>query len=179
MTAEEVCALPEDGIDRELIRGELREQPASPRNPRHSVSEAKIAHLLRLWLDAQPLTQRRVLSGEAAFRLRRDPDTLVGIDVAISSAELMAAADAKASFLDGPPILAVEVLSPSDTHERIVEKVDLYLEVGTLVWVVDPDFRTVSVHRPGREVEVFNVTHELSGEPELPGLRIKVAELFG
>ena len=54
----------------------------------------------------------------------------------------------------------------------------MYLEVGTVVWVVDPDFRTVSVHRPGRFVEGFNETQELSGEPELPGFRVRVADLF-
>ena len=33
MTAEELLALPDDGIDRELIRGELRENPMTTRCP--------------------------------------------------------------------------------------------------------------------------------------------------
>jgi hypothetical protein len=37
MTAEELLALPDDGIDRELIRGELREYPMR-KPPRRSVN---------------------------------------------------------------------------------------------------------------------------------------------
>jgi Uma2 family endonuclease len=82
------------------------------------------------------------------------------------------------SFYDGAPILAVEILSPSDKHEDIVEKVGLYLEVGTMVWVVDPDFRTVSVHGPGQLPETLNAKQELSGEPELPGFCVAVERIF-
>ena len=47
-----------------------------------------------------------------------------------------------------------------------------------LVWVVDPHDRTVLVYRPKAEPELFNIRHELSAEPELPGLRIPVAQIF-
>ncbi|MCA1687004.1 MAG: Uma2 family endonuclease, partial [Planctomycetia bacterium] len=97
---------------------------------------------------------------------------------AYASAELVARTEPKAVFYDGAPTLAVEILSPSDRQEDIAEKVDLYLEVGSTVWVIDPDFRRLSVHRPGQLVETFNENHELSGEPELPGFRVRVAEFF-
>jgi Uma2 family endonuclease len=178
LTAEEIIALPEDGTLRELIRGELRERPMTLRNRTHSAIEARIARILGNWLDQRPLPRGEVLSGEAGFRLKRDPETFVGIDVALVSAELVAAADPKSAFYDGAPVLAVEILSPSDSQGEVAEKVGLYLEVGSVVWVVDPDFRRVSVHRAGRLTETFNETHELSGEPELPGFRVRVAELF-
>ena len=54
MTAEELMALPEDGIHRELIRGELREKPMTVRNRKHSRVEAKLAKILGNWLDGQP-----------------------------------------------------------------------------------------------------------------------------
>ncbi len=38
MTAEELLALPDDGIDRELIRGELREYPMTTRGVPHIAS---------------------------------------------------------------------------------------------------------------------------------------------
>ncbi len=44
MTAEEMLALPEDDIGRELINGELREEPMTRRNQWHSGTEANIAH---------------------------------------------------------------------------------------------------------------------------------------
>ena len=178
MTAEEIFALPDDGIDRELIRGELRERPMTRRNRGHSGAEAKIAKILGNWLDTRPSPRGAIHSGEAGFRLRRDPETMVGIDVAYASAELVASTDPKAVFYEGAPTLAVEILSPSDQHGDVSDKVDLYLEAGSVVWVVDPRFRSVSVYRPGRDVEHFNKSQELSGEPELPGFRVPVAELF-
>lgn len=179
LTAEALMAMPDDGIDRELIRGELRERPMTRRNRNHSEAEADITYLLKLWLAQRPEPRGKIHSGEAGFRIRRDPETFVGIDVAYASAELVARTDPKLPFYDGPPVLAVEILSPSDTHEGIVEKIALYLEAGTVVWVVDPDFRIVHVHRPGHAPESFNDQRELSGEPYLPGFRVPVARIFG
>ena len=84
MTEEEFLALPEDdGIERELIRGELREYPSmTTRGYAHSVVVFKIGHHLSLWLRRQPEPRGTIIGGEARVRLRRDPLTFVGIDVA-------------------------------------------------------------------------------------------------
>lgn len=179
MTTEEMLAFPEDGVDRELIRGQLRERPMTRRNRWHSSVEASIAHILRGWLDIQPEPRGLVVSGEAGFRLRRDPDSTVGIDVAYVSAEV-AAIEPDVMYFEGPPVLAVEILSPSDKQEEIDEKVELYLETGVaVVWVVNPRFKTVCVYRPGADPELFSQRHELAAEPHLPGFRVKLASLFG
>jgi Uma2 family endonuclease len=179
MTTEEMLALPDDGMDRELIQGQLRERPMTKRNMEHSSVAARLTQILANWLDQKPGFGGRVVSGEAGFRLRRNPDTSVGIDVAYVSAEVVAKSPKKTAFFEGPPVLAVEIFSPSDKHEEIVEKTHEYLEAGVpLVWWVDPEFRTVMVHRPGTEPELFNVRQELSGEPHLPGFRVPVADLF-
>jgi Uma2 family endonuclease len=179
MTTEEMLALPEDGIDRELIRGELRERPMTKRNRWHSRSTIRLGYLLEEWLERQPEPRGEVVGGEAGFRLRRGPDTTVGIDLAYVSAEVVASTPEHAVFFEGPPILAVEILSPSDRHEEVSVKVRAYLDAGVaLIWLVDPDFRTVRVHRPGAPPELFNELQELSGEPHLPGLRVPVARIF-
>ena len=165
ISTEELLAMPENGVDRELIRGQLTEKP--------------IGYWLKGWVRQQAKPRGRVLGGEAGFRIRRDPDTTVGIDVAYISPELAASTPRKAKLIDGLPTLAVEILSPSDQHEEVVEKVQEYLDVGIpLVWVIDPIFRTVEVHRPGVEPEQFNVHQELTAEPHLPGFRVPVAEIF-
>ena len=165
MTTEELLALPEDGVDRELIRGQLREKPMTRRNRWHSRVEATIAQFLRNWLETLPEPRGQIVSGEAGFRLRRDPDSTVGIDVAYVSAEV-AAINADAVYFDGPPVLAVEILSPSDKQEEIDEKVELYLETGVaVIWIVNPRLKTVSVYRPGADPEMFNERHELTAEP--------------
>jgi len=179
ITTEEMLALPEDGVDRELIRGQLREKPMTRRNRRHSRVEILIGTALEKWLESRPEPRGEVVGGEAGFRLRRNPDSTVGIDVAYVSAEV-AASQPDALYFEGPPALAVEIFSPSDKQEEIDEKVALYLETGVaVVWVVNPRFKTVCVYRPGADPEMFNERLELTAEPHLPGFRVAVAKLFG
>ncbi|MFO0844576.1 MAG: Uma2 family endonuclease [Gemmataceae bacterium] len=179
MTTAELLALPDDGMERWILRGELWEKPMTKRNRFHSGATARIAQLLGNWLDAQPAPRGEILDGEAGCILSHDPDTTVGIDVVYVSAEVMAKQSADTTLIDGAPILAVEVLSPNDTTEEITSKVKGYLDAGVpLVWVVHPQFRTVTVHRPGEEPELFNVKQELSGEPHLPGLKLRVEAIF-
>jgi Uma2 family endonuclease len=179
MTTEELLALPEDGVERWLIRGELRETPMTVRNRWHSRIMARVAKFLDNWLDLQPEPRGAILCGEAGCRLRRNPDTTVGIDVVYISAELAANETDETSLIDGVPILVVEILSPSETHERVDEKIDGYLQAGVaLVWVIDPHDRTVTIYRPEHEPELVNVRQELSGEPQLPGFHVPAAYLF-
>ena len=91
MTVEEFLALPDDGVARELIRGELRESSMTYHNRFHSEAEANVVFELRLWLNGRPAPAGKVVCGDAAFRLRGTKDSLVGIDVAYVSPELVAA----------------------------------------------------------------------------------------
>ena len=47
------------------------------RNPRHCRATTNLAQLLANWLEQQPEPRGEVLTGEAGFCLRRDPDTTV------------------------------------------------------------------------------------------------------
>jgi Uma2 family endonuclease len=81
--------------------------------------------------------------------------------------------------VDGTPVLAAEVLSPYDKQKDIDEMIEEYLVCGVkLVWVVDPADETVPMYRPGRKPELFNSDQKLTGDPELPGFRCRVAEIF-
>ncbi len=180
VTVEQLLALPEDGSERELIRGQLREKPMTRRNRFHSLAVARIAHLLQSWLDLATDVQGEVHAGEVGVILRSNPDTVVGIDVALFSAALIASQTNETTLVQGAPILAVEVLSPSDRLEEIREKVLEYLAVGVaLVWIVDPYFQTVQVHRPNASPEMFNREQKLSGGQVLPNLEINVSDIFG
>jgi Uma2 family endonuclease len=183
MTSEELLAMPDDGVERWLVEGRLREivteRPMTVRNRRHSRLMARLVHLLESWVDGQAEPHGMVLCGEAGCRLRRDPDTTVGIDVMYISAELVKEQPDTTSLIEGVPVLTVEILSPSDTHEDIHEKVDLYLRSGVaLVWVVDPHDKTVLTYRGEAQPELVNIKQHLSGEPHLPGFHIAVAEIF-
>jgi Uma2 family endonuclease len=182
MTTEELLAMPDDGVERWLIRGELRENSevdVNRRNPDHSGVMTILALILGNWLRTQPKPRGRVLTGDATFRLRPDSETTVGIDVAYISPELRAGTPKGSKLVSGTPILAAEILSPSDQHADVREKVFEYLDAGIpLVWIIDPDFETVIVCRRGGEPVMFNREQELTAEPHLPGFKMAVAELF-
>lgn len=179
MNTEELLALPENGTERDLIRGELRERPMTRRNRFHASGEARIAHFLLTWVMQQPPPRGDVYSGEVGCILRRNPDTTVGIDVAYFSAATVAQQSVTTTLIEGSPVLAVEILSPTDKQEEIDEKISEYISAGVaLVWIVNPRHHTVTVFRPGAEPELFNVTQQLAAEPHLPGFRVPVAAIF-
>jgi Uma2 family endonuclease len=179
MTAEEFLALPDDpNVERMLIRGRIIEVPMTRRSYPHSSTEARLAHLLSVW---QERSRKKciVASGEAGCYLRRRPDTVVGTDVAVFSRDAAPKAKEKTTLFTRPPVLAVEILSPSDVLEHLQEKISGYLAAGVpLVWLVDPHFRTVVVHRPAAAPEMFSGEEELIGDPHLPGLKVVAADVF-
>lgn len=185
MTGAEFDALPdEDGVERWIIDGWLYEQrletpSLTRRNFPHSRTEANIAYCLKHWIKQQSTPPGLVLSGEAGFRLRREPATSVGIDVAYVTTEQMAATSPNASVIEGPPLLAVEIMSPSDTYGDVTSKVDAYLQAEvSLVWRVEPAFKFLTVFRPDASPKSFNMDDELTAEPHLPGFRVAVSEIF-
>lgn len=179
MTTEEMLALPEAEVDRELFLGQLREHPMTTRNVPHSYLNARIGQVLLNWVEEQAEPRGLVLVGEARVRIREGPDTTVGIDVAYLSPELTARTPEGAKFVDGPPDLAVEILSPSDTYGAISEKIRAYLDAGvSLVWIIDPTFRTIVVHRPDGHPRLFHVEDTIEAEPHLPGFQVALSRLF-
>jgi Uma2 family endonuclease len=180
MTSDDLFALPpSDTVDRWLFRGELRESDVTKRNPNHSAAVSNVTALLVTWLKQQPKPRGKVYSGEAYFRIRKDPETNVGIDVALSTPEQAAAVKKKTTFVDGAPILAVEVLSPNDKHEDVVNAIEEYLDCGVKqVWIIDPYTETVVVHRAGIEPVQYTRSQELPGGADLPGFKCSVADIF-
>jgi len=179
MTVDEFVPLLDEKTDRELIEGQLRERPRRLHTPAHGRVLAEICSVLAGWEETRPRPRPSVHGFGTGFLLRRDPDTLLGCDAAVVAADQKDATPRTQFYFEGPPILAVEVIEPWDTRGEIVERVRLFRGAGAIVWEVDPDFPRVSVHRPGREPETFHVGQVLTTEPELPGFRVAVAELFG
>jgi Uma2 family endonuclease len=180
MTTEQFLALPaDDRMTMELIDGELRQRRVTTRNPKHSNTMTRFSFALFSWLRAQSGMVGHAPSGEIRCRLGRNPDTVVGIDVALFVGDVAMGVTGESAYYDGAPLIAVEILSPSDTHEQIAVKIRRYLDAGTKqVWVADPDFRTVMVHRTGQPPRSFAEDQTLKGEPDLPGFKAAVSELF-
>lgn len=80
---------------------------------------------------------------------------------------------------DVVPDLAVEVISPNDLAEEIMQKIQEYFQAGVrLVWVVYPTLRVVFVFEPLTRVIGRTHSEELDGGTVLPGLRLSLAQLF-
>jgi Uma2 family endonuclease len=78
-----------------------------------------------------------------------------------------------------PPDLAAEVVSPNDLSYDVVAKVVEYLDAGVpLIWVIDPEVRTVHVYRGDGSVSLLREEDELSGEDVVPGFRCPVSAIF-
>jgi Uma2 family endonuclease len=179
MTTEELLAMPEDGIERWLINGELREKPMTIRNFMHTGTTTRVAQFLANWLDGQARPRGRVLTGDAGVRLNPETETTFGVDILYLSAELAATLGRTSRIVEGVPTLAVEILSPSNTVDELSEKRTAMLEAGvSLVWFIDPDAKTVVVYRPDAKPQLFNEDQELIAEPHLPGFRVSVSKLF-
>src|SRR4051794_3550164 len=119
MTTADLLAMPEDGMDRWLIRGELREKPKLVHNRFHSRVLARVGTILLNWRDHQPEPRGEVLGGEVGVCFGGEAETTVGVDAVYVSAEVAARQGEGTTLVDGVPILAVEILSPSDTQEEI------------------------------------------------------------
>ncbi len=100
-------------------------------------------------------------------------------DVSFIRLERMPQGPTSEGYITIPPDLAVEVLSPNDLAYEVENKVVEYLAAGVLlVWVINPETRTIHIHRHDGSVGWLREEDELSGEDVLPGFRCPVSSLF-
>lgn len=175
MTHAEFLALPEDEtVRRELINGELVEEPYMPSGFRHGRIVTIVARKLDEWRERTAFPGA-VSSGDVGCHLHDEADTTVGIDAVVVGRD----SDSGGAYLEGPPLLAVEVISPSDLHGKLVARQELYLRAGVQQsWLVDPTHRTVTKRQQGERFQILREEDELIGDPTLPGFRVVVGELF-
>lgn len=82
-------------------------------------------------------------------------------------------------YVEIPPDLVVEVLCPTDRAYAVDRKIEDYQKVGVrLVWVINPNGRSVRVHRADGTETPLRQADELTGEDVLPGFRCRVGDLF-
>ena len=77
------------------------------------------------------------------------------------------------------PNLVVEVISPSDKGNDILDKVAEYFRVGVeCVWVIYIFQEQVYIYESPTQVCILTRADELYGEPALPHFRLPLATLF-
>ena len=81
--------------------------------------------------------------------------------------------------IDIVPDLAVEVVSPTDIHQDVIEKVHEYLRAGVrLVWLVMPKPKQIVVYKSLTDNKTLVATDFLDGGDVLPNFSVNVGSLF-
>ncbi|MBA2693416.1 MAG: Uma2 family endonuclease [Rubrobacter sp.] len=174
-TAEELIAMPDDGVRREVVKGELREVPLADAS--HGDVAMNLGALLKNHVKANDLG--RVPAAETGFIITRNPDTTRAPDTGFISKERIPTEGVPDGYWELAPDLAVEVVSPNDTATEVQEKIREWIEAGVrLVWVVYPKTKSVVVHKSLKDIETFTEEETLTGEGVLPGFECVVKEIF-
>ena len=175
LTAEDLLHLDSQGFRGELLRGVLCE--TMPAGVRHGKTVIKLSFRLEAFVDPRGLGT--IVASDVGFLLERDPDTVREPDVAFISARKMPLDRDVPGFFDGPPDLAVEIASPSDSPRQLFDKARMWISFGVpLVWTVDPEARTLEVHQPNQPLTRLSADDSLDGGQVLPGFTCTVAALF-
>ncbi|MBW4684369.1 MAG: Uma2 family endonuclease [Komarekiella atlantica HA4396-MV6] len=82
-------------------------------------------------------------------------------------------------FVELVPDLMVEIKSKSDRIKPLVEKIQLFLQLGCTVGIlIDPDKLTLTVYRLNQEPVVLQDNDKLTLPDLLPGWELTVSELW-
>lgn len=175
MTAGELARLPEDGYRYELVKGELRKMP--PAGEEHGGVAMRIGWRLAKHVEENGLG--KVYAAETGFLLATNPDTVRAPDAAFVRQERLEESGSVAGFRVGAPDLAVEVVSPGDTHSEVEEKAMEWLRAGSrLVLTLNPRNRTVTAYRSFHEIVLLTEEETLDLGEVVPGWAYPVRDLF-
>lgn len=160
LTRADLDALPDDGHRYELIDGSLIVTPAP--SPEHQDAVLELTVLLR---SACPPEMKVFVS---PLDVVLAEDSVVRPDVVVAHR-----ADVEGRVLGAPPLLAVEVVSPSTRSIDLLLKKSRYEFAGTSsYWVIDPDPYERSLIcwdlEDGEYVEVARVVGDTTVDLERP-----------
>ena len=173
ITGEELSRIPGSELC-ELVEGKI-----VPTRPTRYISGrvgSRLAYRLSSFVEERKVGQ--VMVGEVGIYIRRAPDTVRAADVLYISNTRYAQSRSQ-SYLDVAPELVVEVLSPDDAWQVVMRKLADYFSIGVqVVWVADPEARSVYAYHSATTAQQFNEGDTLTAPEVLPGFAVPVADLF-
>lgn len=173
-TPEDLLELP-DAVSWELVDGQLVERTMSELS---SYIGGRLFH--RLMGHCEPAGLGWVFPADAGYQCFPDrPNKVRKPDASFIRRERLPDGPHAREFTRIAPDLAVEVVSLNETVYDTDEKIQEYLDAGVgLIWEVNPEARTVTVHRADGTVNRLREDDELSGEDVVAGFHMKVGDLF-
>ncbi len=171
-TPEDLLAMP-DGKSYELVRGQLEERQMG-------IESSWVAGrlLVRLGQFSEEHKLGWALPADSGYQcFPHDPGMVRRPDVSFVKSGRFPRDVLPKGWARVPPDLVVEVLSPNDLVYKLEEKLSDYRKVGVpLVWVINPESRTVMVYRRDDSISRLQDDDELSGEDVVPGFRCPIRE---
>lgn len=87
----------------------------------------------------------------------------------------------KKGYNDVIPDLAVEVVSDTMNKREwnaLVRKITGYINAGVMVWIVDPEEKTIEIHQYGAEVKIYTSKDNLTIPNLLPNFELPLKDIF-
>ncbi|MFQ5827883.1 MAG: Uma2 family endonuclease [Candidatus Methylomirabilia bacterium] len=174
LTYEDYCQLPNDGRRYEILDGEIAVTPAP--SPTHQEVLFNLARLVDDHVRSHGLGKVYV----APIDVILAPTSIVQPDMIYVAAERLSLISTRG--IEGPPDLAVEVLSPTTSAQDRGTKLQLYARYGIRhCWLIDPDSQRLEAY------ELAGTPYRLVAEPSglaefapalFPDLRIRLDSLW-
>lgn len=173
-TIEDLAAFPDDGRLRELVDGRIVEWDVP--SWQHGLFETELASILRNFAREHHLGL--VASGEVMSRLRGSRHNARGSDIEFRRRGHIPRDDANAPATLTVPDMVVEIVSPSDRADLVLEKIQGWRSSGVqLLWYVNPLTGDTTVYQ-GDRVTYVSAEETLDGGDVLPGFRIRLRDLL-
>ena len=176
LTPEELLLMPDEGQGFELVHGELREVNVSKESSRVA---GKISHFLEVYTESghpgwvYPEGTSYKCFPDDPKGIRRADASFIALDrMPLETYE-------DEGHCTTVPDVVAEVVSPNDLNYEVEAKLGEWLAAGVkLVWIVNPEQKTIRTHRQDGGYAFLHATDTLTAEGVLPGFSCPVADLF-
>lgn len=159
----------------ELIDGEIVDTMSG--GYYHSLISMNFAAIMREFVRASKLG--RVISNEAGLHIKSELPRSRGADVAFISYKRLPKGERSIGFLRVAPELIVEIFGDKDSWDEMISKIEDYHRTGVdMVWVAEPQTRTIKKFPRRGEPTIVHDGSDIDGGKILPGFKVPIARFF-
>ena len=175
-TYDDLAAMPEDNVIREILDGELFVAPSPV--TRHQRIVQRLFFEIEDYLRSNPIGEVFIAPLDTVFAI----DNVCSPDVLFISNERSSII--KRKNVQGAPNFVIEVLSEFNRDNDEIRKMAIYDRFGVdEYWIADPEINTIRIYRRRNKrlvlvSELAASAGDVSTTPILPGLTFDLTTLF-